>query len=55
LTIEQERKHVVSKVRAIISPPPRIPEKWTDPPISQEAKDRIKEIKDRLIKKTTFI
>lgn len=54
LTIEQERKHVVSKVRAIISPPPRIPEKWTDPPISQEAKDRIKEIKDRLIKKTTF-
>jgi hypothetical protein len=53
LTIEEERKHVVSKVRAILSPPKKEPEKATDPP-NEEAKERIKEFKDRLRKKLTF-
>ena len=51
--MEQERKQVISKVRAIISPPQKAPEKATDPP-SEETKNRVKEIKDRLLKKVTF-
>ncbi|MEI6425878.1 MAG: hypothetical protein WCO66_00850 [Candidatus Absconditabacteria bacterium] len=52
ITIEQERKHVTSKIRSILSPPTSPPEKETAP-LSQEAKDRIKEIKSRFTKKVT--
>ena len=52
ITIEQERKHVISKIRSILSPPTSPPEKETAP-LSQEAKDRINEIRSRFTKKVT--